>query len=62
MINKQLNFSCDAIIDPCGRFMKVNISLYNIVFFIASIYGPNVDDPSFSHTSHHSVSIFTQHS
>lgn len=40
--------------------MKINISLYNIVFCIASIYGPNVNHPSFFHMSHHSVSdIYT---
>lgn len=30
--------------------MIISISIYNIRFCIASIYGPNADDPSFFHT------------
>lgn len=32
-----------------GRYMIINISVENANFCIASIFGPNVDDPSFFH-------------
>lgn len=37
----------NAIVDPNGRFIIMNISTHNIGLCITSIYGLNVDDPSF---------------
>uniref|UniRef100_A0AAR2JRJ2 Reverse transcriptase domain-containing protein n=1 Tax=Pygocentrus nattereri TaxID=42514 RepID=A0AAR2JRJ2_PYGNA len=51
LINKRINFSIrNTMSDPEGRFIILSLSIQNIDLCIASIYGPNVDDPSFFHT------------
>ena len=51
MINRKINLNhISSIVDPEGRYVIINISIHNIKLCIASIYGPNIDDPSFFHT------------
>ncbi len=38
-----------SVIDPEGRFIIINVSLYHSTFTLANIYGPNSDDPNFFH-------------
>lgn len=55
---EKLNINYDnANIDPDGRFLIINILIYNIGFCIVSFYGPNADDPSFFHTFFLSLSM-----
>uniref|UniRef100_A0A669DGZ9 Reverse transcriptase domain-containing protein n=1 Tax=Oreochromis niloticus TaxID=8128 RepID=A0A669DGZ9_ORENI len=50
LIHKNINFTVlDTVIDPEGRFLIVKLSILNQKLGIVSIYGPNVDDPSFFH-------------
>jgi len=57
LIHKNLSFTLlDKIIDPEGRFIIIKISIYNQKLCIVSIYGPNVDDPSFLHKVFHALS------
>ena len=60
LIRNKIQFSCnDTITDPEGRFIIIQISLKNIEFCIANVYGPNIDDPSFFHNF---FSILSAHS
>lgn len=50
LIKKRLNFIINSTIsDPNGRYIIINTNIDNKDYCIASIYGPNVDDPSFYH-------------
>lgn len=63
MIKKRLNFNYDiAIIGSDGRFIIINISIYNIGFGIASIYGPFflMTPPSSTLSCHHSPCLLTE--
>lgn len=51
MINYRLNFSYDNFtINADGRFIIINLPIYTIGFCIASIHGPNAEDPTFLQT------------
>lgn len=51
LINKKIPLIKNStIIDPEGRYIILNASLYNNNITIANVYGPNSDDPSFFHT------------
>uniref|UniRef100_A0AAX7VU45 exodeoxyribonuclease III n=1 Tax=Astatotilapia calliptera TaxID=8154 RepID=A0AAX7VU45_ASTCA len=50
LIHKNVNFTVlDTVIDPEGRFLIIKLSILNKKLCIVSIYGPNVDEPSFFH-------------
>ncbi|XP_054631650.1 E3 ubiquitin-protein ligase znrf1 isoform X1 [Dunckerocampus dactyliophorus] len=57
LINRRVNFTLhNTITDTEGRYIIMNISVDNVHFCIANIYGPNVDDPSFFHAFFSSLS------
>ncbi len=48
LIHKNVNFTVlNTVIDPEGRFLIIKLSIFDKKLCIVSIYGPNVDDPSF---------------
>ena len=48
LINRKENLTENStIIGPAGRFIIVDLSIQDMKFYIANIYVPNVDDPSF---------------
>ncbi len=50
LIHKNVNFTVlNTVIDPEGRFLIIKLSIFDKKLCIVSIYGPNVDDPSFFH-------------
>ncbi len=50
-IHKNVSFTYNNTIkDPEGRFVIINITVYNNPITIASIYGPNKDDLDFFYT------------
>ncbi len=50
LIHKNVNFTVlNTVIDPEGRFLIIKLSIFDKKLSIVSIYGPNVDDPSFFH-------------
>ncbi len=50
VIHKNVNFTVlNTVIDPEGRFLIIKLSIFDKKLCIVSIYGPNVDDPSFFH-------------
>lgn len=58
-MNRRINFTISNVrqcTDPEGRFMIMNLSVQNLDLCTASLYGPNVDDPSFFHTVFTSLS------
>ena len=51
LLHKNVTFTVlNTVIDPEGRYLIIKLSIFNKKLCIASIYGPNVDDPSFFHT------------
>ncbi len=51
LIHKNVNFTVlNTVIDPEGRFLIIKLSIFDKKLCIVSIYGPNVDDPSFFHS------------
>lgn len=50
LLSNKINFTHNSTIsDPQGRFIAINISIYNNPLTIINVYGPNKDDPSFFH-------------
>ena len=57
LIHKKIKFTHNTTIsDPEGRFIIINISVNNNPVTIASIYGPNIDNPAFFHNFFSSLS------
>uniref|UniRef100_A0A672H1Y9 Endonuclease/exonuclease/phosphatase domain-containing protein n=1 Tax=Salarias fasciatus TaxID=181472 RepID=A0A672H1Y9_SALFA len=62
LISRRLNFSTESsIIDPEGRFVIITLSMKNVKFCIANVYGPNVDDPAFFHSLFSSLDDHSGH-
>ena len=51
MIAKNFEYKVhQSISDPEGNYLLLDITAYNNRFTLASIYGPNVDNPGFFQT------------
>ncbi|KAF7650781.1 hypothetical protein LDENG_00120640 [Lucifuga dentata] len=63
LIHRKVPFTLNStVIDPEGRYIIIQATIFNKTFTIVNLYAPNNDDPAFFHTLFSQISNFTANS
>ncbi|KAF7640923.1 hypothetical protein LDENG_00005200 [Lucifuga dentata] len=63
LIHRRVPFILNStVIDPEGRYIIIQATIFNKTFTIVNLYAPNNDDPAFFHTLFSQISSFTANS
>ncbi|KAF7649677.1 hypothetical protein LDENG_00137760 [Lucifuga dentata] len=63
LIHRRVPFILNSsVIDPEGRYIIIQATIFNKTFTIVNLYAPNTDDPVFFHTLFSQISNFTANS
>ena len=63
LIHRRVPFILNStVLDPEGRYIIIQTTIFNKVFTIVNLYAPNNDDPAFFHTLFSQISNLTANS